>query len=96
MNWYKLDVVRDALRLDHDAELAPTAIGAREQHIEVWRRRQGGETFITFLNCEANELLVPEEQLVAAAESLQISPARTLLESVKARGGLWLAPSPRS
>jgi hypothetical protein len=95
VNWYKLDAVRETLRLDYDAELAPGVIREQQAHLEVWRRTVGEETFIAFLNYESHELLVPEEQLLAAAESLRITPARPFLERVKGRGGLWLGPNPR-
>jgi len=94
VNWYKLDVVRDVLRSEYDAETAPGLTRDAPPHLEIWRRRIGREVFVTFLNYESPEFLVPEEQLLTAAESLAIHPPRRLLDRVKARGGLWLGPSP--
>ena len=54
----------------------------------------GRNVFTTFLNYESSELLVPEEALLAAAESLDIQPPGDLLRRVRARGGLWTGPSP--
>ncbi len=96
MNWYRLEAVRDALRLDHGAELAPGLIRRRGPHVEVWRRTVGEQVFTTLLSYESEEFLVPEESLLAAVESLGIRPARGFLENVKARGGLWTGPNPRS
>jgi hypothetical protein len=94
VNWYKLDAVRAVLRLDYAAELAPGVVRPNQPHLEVWRRTVGEEVFTTFLNYESDEFLVPEEQLLSAAESLSIKPVRAFMERVKARGGLWLGPNP--
>ena len=52
-----------------------------------------GHTYVAFLNYESDELLVPEESLVAAAAALEIGPPE-FLAGIKVRGGLWLGPSP--
>lgn len=95
MSWYKLDVVRDVLRVEYGAELLPSVIRRRGPHVEVWQRRVGRHVFRTFLNHEQDELLVPEESLLAAAEALRLRPAREFLDRVRTRGGLWLGPDPR-
>ena len=96
MNSYKLDAVRAVLQLGRDY-----ARGTRSRcrtpnqpHLEVWRRTVGEEVFTTFLNYESDEFLVPEEQLLSAAESLSIKPVRAFMERVKARGGLYARPNP--
>ncbi|MFV1958092.1 MAG: hypothetical protein ACC662_01635 [Planctomycetota bacterium] len=85
---------RETLRLAYDADLPPGVIREDRPNLEVWRREAGKDVFLTFLNHESDELLVPEEQLLSVAEGLSIKPARDLLESVKARGGLWLGQTP--
>lgn len=94
MNWYRLEAVRDALRLDYGAQLAPSVIGKRPRNLEVWRRTIEGHTFVAFLNYEGDEFLVPEEALLAAADGLSIERPLELLASVRARGGLWTGPNP--
>ena len=79
MNWYKLDIVR--------------TVRGHGGGLEVWQRVIGGETHRTFLNYENQELLVPEDALLATAEALQL-PAREFLAAVKRRGGAYLGLSP--
>ena len=95
MNWYKLDAIRDALRLDYGAELAPGIVREGQPHLEVWRRTVGREVFTTFLSYESDELLVPEEQLLAAAESLDIEPARARATRLT-RSGAFMSNSTSS
>ena len=92
MNWYKLEAISDALRLDYQAELAPTVAGT--PNVEVWKRSVDGEDYWAFLNYENQEFMCPEDSLVAAEEALCIRPPGELLANVKARGGLWMGPSP--
>lgn len=89
MNWYKLDVVRNVLR-QFDAVAAPSGIG--KPNLEVWKRVVEEHEHWAFLNYESDELLVPQESLVAAADSLRLPP--DFLERIRAEGGLWLGPSP--
>ena len=96
MNWYKLDIVRDTLRLDYGAEPAPGVNREHGSNVEVWTRTVGEHVFTTFVNYENDECLLHEEQLLAAAEHLNILPALAFLEKLKARGGLWVGPSPQS
>lgn len=91
MNWYRIDAVRDTLRLDYGAVLAPSVVG--KTNVEVWRRTLGGRVHVAFVRYENEELLVQEVSLSLAAEALQIPP-RELLDRVKGRGGLWTGPSP--
>jgi hypothetical protein len=95
VNWYKLETVRDTLRLDYGAELAPSIVRKQGPNLEVWRRRVGAHVFTAFLNYESDELLVPEEQILAAADGLNVDSPSGFLEKIRARGGLWTGPSPR-
>ena len=92
MNWYKLEAVRQTLSEDHSATLTP-GVHVPGGNLEVWERVVSGHTYVAFLNYENDELLVPEESLVAAAVALKIGP-REFVAGIKVRGGLWLGPSP--
>lgn len=92
MNWYRLEAVRETLRLDYGAVLAPSAIG--RPHVEAWRRIVGGQMYVAQINYESDELLVPEESLELAAPALAIDSPPEFLARIKARGGLWTGPSP--
>ena len=89
MSWYKLDVVRNVLR-EYGAVTLPSVIG--QPNVEVWKRTVKEHDYWAFLNYESDELLVPQESLVAAAEGLRL-PA-DFLETVRSEGGLWLGPAP--
>jgi hypothetical protein len=91
VNWYRLEAVRDALRLDYGAAIAPSGIGP--PNLEVWQRVVGGHTCVAFVRYENQEFLVQETVLTLAAEALRIGP-RELLDRVKGRGGLWTGPNP--
>jgi hypothetical protein len=93
VNWYRLEAVRDTLRLEYGAVLAPSAIG--KPNVEAWRRVVGGHTYVALLNYENNEFLMPEGPLALAAEALRIPP-REFLDHVTGRGGKWPGPSPVS
>lgn len=92
MNWYRLEAVRDTLRLDYGAVLAPSAIG--KPNVEAWRRVVGGHVYLAHLSYENDEGLVLELPLALAAEALGIASRREFFDRVKARGGLWTGPSP--
>jgi hypothetical protein len=94
VNWYRLDVVRDTLRLEYGAVLAPSMIG--KPHAEAWKREVGGHVYVAQINYENDELLLPEEQLVVAVLALRIDSPSAFLARVKARGGDWTGPSPVS
>lgn len=93
MNWYRLEAVRDTLRLDYGAALAPSGIGP--PNLEVWQRVVSGHRYVAFIRYENQEFLVQGAVLTLAAEALRIAP-RELLDRVKGRGGLWTGPSPLS
>lgn len=90
MNYYKLEVVKEVLRSRFAAEQA--SAGPRPR-TEAWRRVVGGHDNRVFLRWEHGEEIVSERELRYAARGLGIV-AESLLEAVKAVGGLWLGPSP--
>jgi hypothetical protein len=92
VNWYRLEAVRETLRADYGAALAPSAIG--RPNLEVWQRIVGEHTYIAFVRYEGGEFLVQEASLQLAAEALRLGAAAAFLDRVKARGGLWTGPSP--
>ncbi len=94
MNWYRLEAVRETLRADYGAALAPSAIG--RPNLEVWQRVVGGHTYVAFVRYEGGEFLVQEVSLMLAAEALRLGSPREFLDRVKGRGGIWTGPSPAS
>jgi hypothetical protein len=91
VNYYKLEHVQDALRVDYHAKRASAGPGPR---VEVWSRSVGGEVFEVALAWEHGEEIVSEEEVLAVAEGLGIRPPITLVDNVKSRGGLHLGPTP--
>ena len=92
MTWYRLEVVRETLRLDFGAALAPSGIG--RPNLEVWQRTVAGHVFVAFVRYEGEEFLVNQAVLLVAADALRVSPPSMLVDRIKARGGLWTGPSP--
>lgn len=75
MNWYRLEAVRETLRADYGAVLAPSGIG-RPTNLEVWQTMVGGHVHVAFVRYESDEFLVQEVSLSLAAGALGIgSPA---------------------
>lgn len=93
MEYYRLETVRESLHLDFGAALGPSRAAGRSR-IELWQRTVAGHDYRTALQWEFNEELLGEEMVLAAAEALAIHPPAELVRKVKARGGLWLGPSP--
>jgi len=87
---YKLEVVKRILRVRYGAE--QVSVGARPR-TEVWRRVLAGHDHRVYLTWEHDEEIVPEMELRCAAEGLAID-AESLIDAVRAAGGLWLGPSP--
>ncbi len=90
MNYFKLEVVKDVLRTRYAAE--QISVGPRPR-TEVWRRVVGEHDHRVHLAWEHAEEIVSEWELRHAAGGLGIA-APSLIEAVKAAGGLWLGPSP--
>jgi len=90
VNYFKLETVKEILRARFGAE--QLSAGPRPR-VEVWRRVAKGHDHRVFLRWEHGEEILSEKELRHAAQGLAIMP-EPLLEAVKARGGLWLGPSP--
>jgi hypothetical protein len=67
VNFYKLEIVRDVLRVEHRARLVFT--GPR---VEVWLRTLAGHRYTTFLTRQHDGDLVTEHEVPFAAEALAI------------------------
>ncbi len=90
MNYYKLESLQDALRLDYEAEHVSSGPKPR---VELWRRRIDTNLCHAFLAWEHGDEVLSERELLSVAEALRIG-AGELLTNVKRRGGLWLGPTP--
>jgi len=90
VSYYKLEVVKDVLRSVYGA--GQVSAGPRPR-TEVWRRVVAGHDYRVFLAWEHGEEIISERELRHAAQALAIA-AESLIDEVKARGGLWLGPSP--
>jgi len=90
VSYYKLEVVKEVLRTRYAAEQA--SAGPRPR-TEAWRRVVGGHDYRVSLAWEHGEEIVSERELRHAARGLAIV-AESLIDAVKAAGGLWLGPSP--
>ncbi|HEX5136515.1 MAG TPA: hypothetical protein VFY93_06065 [Planctomycetota bacterium] len=90
MNYYKIEVVKEVLRSEYAAD--HVSAGPRPR-TETWRRVAEGHDYRVFLAWEHGEEIVSERELRHAARGLAIA-AEPLVDAVKARGGLWLGPSP--
>ena len=86
MNYYKLEAVQETLRQDYEAQILSVAA---EPCVEVWQRSSKGHVYQTFLAWEHEEMLLTEEEVVAAAEALYIQPGE-FIQRIRHRGGLWL------
>ena len=90
MSCYKLELVKQVLRVRYGAE--QVSVGARPR-TEVWRRVVAGHDHRVYLTWEHGEEVVPEIDVRYAAEGLAID-ADSLIEAIRAIGGLWLGPTP--
>lgn len=95
MEYYRLETVRESLRLDFGATLGPSRAAGRTR-AEVWSREVAGHTYRAAVQWESNEELLSEEMVLSVAAALSIDPPAELLRRVKGRGGLWLGPGPAS
>ena len=91
MNYYKLEKIQDALRLDYDAR--KISVGPKPR-VEVWSRVVDGTECTVAIAWQHGEEILSEEELLGAAEGLHIEPAEALVRNVKDREGLWLGPTP--
>jgi hypothetical protein len=85
VNWYRLEIVRDTLRLDYGAALAPSGVG--RSNLEVWQRTVAGHLLVAFVRYEGQEFLVNEEVLLSAADAMRVSPPGELLDGSRPAAG---------
>jgi hypothetical protein len=90
VNYYKLEVVKQVLRSAYAA--SQVSAGPRPR-TETWRRVVEGHDYRVFLAWEHGEEIISEKELRHAALALAIA-AGSLVDAVKAGGGLWLGPPP--